>query len=213
MLRRTYQTPHHGRAHTHSLDPKVCTPTSMRDRFITRSSKILGSPTSSFSQHISRHETSNRHTHTKHNTQHATHDAQHTKSNTQHVPRNATSSTQQATHNKKHTTHRHTIQTSHGHTSQARVHLDTGDVRQELEAQVAHDRQAGLIRCRLHHPENPIENNAQMKHNHCTNINRLLQQQPHASIRKHESTSIPAGDVEISTPASNKGLARFTTKL
>ena len=41
----------------------------------------------------------------------------------------------------------------------------------------------------------------------------LPQQQPHASIRTLESTSIPTGDVELSTSASNMGLARFTNAL
>ena len=38
----------------------------------------------------------------------------------------------------------------------------------------------------------------------------LLRRQPHASIRKLESTPTPTGDVEILTPASNMGLALFT---
>ena len=38
----------------------------------------------------------------------------------------------------------------------------------------------------------------------------LLRRQPHASIRKLESTPTPTGNVEILTPASNMGLALFT---
>ena len=38
----------------------------------------------------------------------------------------------------------------------------------------------------------------------------LLRRQPHASIRKLESTPTPTGDVEILTPASHMGLALFT---
>ena len=38
----------------------------------------------------------------------------------------------------------------------------------------------------------------------------LLRRQPHASIRKLESTPTPTGNVEILTPASNMGLALLT---